>query len=281
MQRVLLFLGVLFFVASCQKEQGVSTDVSSTSFSQFMEDHNPYFCNNPTEAEAGQLYHYEGKTWLWGGHEESQAFDISGWSLQIENLGSGLGRELIKALIFPEYETTTNQNIKNDEQMIVVKGKQEVRLYSLDLLTKHELVNDKIDGQPILVGYCPLADLAVVYERIYCDVELFFALSGYTYIEKDEKAGRNNTDQNTEIESFILWDRNTESLWYPFSNVAVSGKMNRQKMKLYDKTRWEIMSYGKAIEKFGGKAKVLSYQQTLDLEVELKNANLNQSIDCN
>jgi len=222
MQRLVLFFGVIFFITSCQKESETIAIGSTAAPSQFTaaQNHNPYFCNSPSEAEAGQIYNQEGKTWLWGGRGEGQDFNISGWSLEVQNLGSGLGRELIKALVFPTYEKASKQKIKDDAKVIVLKGKQETKIYTYDLLTKHELVNDIIDGQPVLVAYCPLADLAVVYKRTYCDTELFFALSGYTYIEKNEKQGRNNSTQNIDIESFILWDRNTESLWYQFKPIC-------------------------------------------------------------
>jgi len=279
MKRYTLYICVLIFISSCEKENKptITGNLNTPSAISFQEsEHNPYLCASPTEAQAGQIYIQNGKTWLWGGRGDAQDFDVSSWSLNITNLGSGLGRELIKALVFPTYENTSKQNIRDDERVIVIKGDKEIKVYTYDLLTKHELVNDEIDGQPILVGYCPLADLAVVYHRTYCDTELFFALSGYTYIEQDEKS---NTASANSIESFILWDRNTESLWYPYRNIAVSGDMQNQKMEYYDKNKWELTTYSEAIEQYGNDVEVLSYQQTTDLGTNL-NTNLYQSVNC-
>ena len=61
------------------------------------------------------------------------------------------------------------------------EGEHSPKVYSIALLTRHEIINDTIDGNPYMVGYCVLADLAAVYTRIYCDTTLTFGVSGYTY----------------------------------------------------------------------------------------------------
>lgn len=279
MKRFMFFFGILTLFSACEKENApiVMPNANINATTTIEENHhNPYFCNEPSDAQAGQIYMLEGKTWLWGGRGEQQDFNVSNWSLNISQLGSGLGRELIEALVFPTYEGASKQNIRDDEKVIVVKGKHETRLYTYDLLTKHELVNDEIDGEAILIGYCPLADLAVVYNRTYCDTKLFFALSGYTYIEQDEKLSVTSTNS---IESFVLWDRNTESLWYPFQNIAVSGEMFNQKMNYFDKNKWELTTYSEALEKYSNNLKVLSYNNLPNFETSLKD--LKTDIECN
>ena len=76
-------------------------------------------------------------------------------------------------------------------------------------------------------SYCVLADLGAVYSRNYNSKELTFALSGYTYYDKNIWNG---------LDGFVLWDRETESLWWPLVGKAVSGKLKGVNLLELNKT---------------------------------------------
>ena len=128
-------------------------------------------------------------------------------------------------------------------------------VYSISLLTRHEVINDTADGHPIMVAYCVLADLAAVYTRIYCDREFTFALSGYTYFDDDVWGG---------LDGFVMWDRETESLWWPLIDQAVSGSMKDAGvlMEKYDESKWAEITWGQIVADHPD-ARVLDSGQTM------------------
>ena len=40
------------------------------------------------------------------------------------------------------------------------------RAYPLRILMFHEIVNDVVDGRPVIVTYCPLCNAAIVFDRM-------------------------------------------------------------------------------------------------------------------
>jgi len=229
-------------------------------------------CFSHSEVTAGGVYYSDNKTWLWGDHLPGSDFDVTGWSLNVNNLKSGLGREFFQALVEPQF-VTPNQYpiaIDNNAEVILVRGSNETKIYSLDLLIKHEIINDVIDGTAIMIAYCPLADLKVVYERNYCDTELVFAPSGYTYAEEGIWQSK---------QGFILWDRNTESLWWPLINTAVSNTMQNTKLKRFENNKWEVTTYGAVVNEFGDFFSLLSPNQNIDLTAAW-HQNLISEINC-
>jgi hypothetical protein len=110
----------------------------------------------------------------------------------------------------------------------------DIKAYSVKDLTRHEIVNDVLNGQPIMAAYCILADLGAIYERQYGDEELTFALSGYTYYDNEVWNG---------LDGFVFWDRETESLWWPLIGKAVSGPLKGVKLLEMDKANWKDIKW--------------------------------------
>jgi hypothetical protein len=81
-----------------------------------------------------------------------------------------------------------------------------------------------------MAAYCILADLGAMYNRVIDDKEFTFALSGYTYYDPEVWDG---------MDGFVMWDRETESLWWPLIGQAVSGKMQGTPMQVLDDKLWK------------------------------------------
>ena len=137
---------------------------------------------------------------------------------------------------------------------------KDIKAYSVEDLTHHEIVNDVLDGQPIMAVYCILADLGAIYERNYGDIELTFALSGYTYYDEDVWNG---------LDGFVFWDRETESLWWPLIGKAVSGPLKDVKLLEMDKSKWEDVNW-KYIKDHYPNALVLKSGQDFERPAEWK-----------
>lgn len=168
---------------------------------------------------------------LWDGAQPDATFDITTFDLDPKRLKYGIGREAFPALIEAEFVSgdETGDWLEDDARVLAVSIAGESRVYPLRLLMRHEIVNDEIDGIPFFAAFCVLADLSAVYQRQYGDHTLTFALSGYTYSKPDIWDG---------MDAFVLWDRDTESLWWPLYGRAVSGPLHGTPLKLLDESLW-------------------------------------------
>ena len=180
----------------------------------------------------------DGLRLLPGGPDESDHFDITEFRLNSEQLHYGLGRENFPALIEPEFVTATEADewIPDMDKVLAVKIGDEVKVYPVNLLMRHEVVNDVVGGRPIFAAYCVLADLGAVYDRQIGDQTLTYAVSGYTYFDPEVWEG---------LDAFVLWDRETESLWWPPTGNAVSGPMIDTPMKVLEQELWAQTEWGK------------------------------------
>jgi hypothetical protein len=167
-----------------------------------------------------------------------------------------LGREAFDALIDPQYKSVQEEDFRYDDsdRFIIVLSDAGPKVYSITLLTHHEVINEVIDGTPVMVVYCILADLAAVYNRTYCDTVFTFALSGYTYSSPEVWDG---------VDAFVLWDRETESLWWPLYDEAVSGEMLGTNMEKYNGNLWWEITWDEILRDYPD-ALVMATGQTMD-----------------
>lgn len=241
MKNLLFLLFICISLLACKKEATVITPSTVTPVGCATE-------NIPT----GHVYKENDRTYLWASADSSKHFDITGWSLDVCNLNDyGFEREGIKALREPTYIPAVDKAdfYPENEKVIVVKGSNVTKIYPYQVISFHEVVNDTVDGAPIMIAYCILADLAAVYTRIYCGQEFTFAVSGYTYSEESTWDG---------VDGFILWDRETESLWWPLIDVGVSGLMKEQRLRKHVADDWEYSTWGETL---------VQYPEALVLEV--------------
>jgi hypothetical protein len=80
--------------------------------------------------------------------------------------------------------------------------------YSVHLLEYHQVVNDVVGGVPVALTYDPLTGVPKAYRRTVDGKVLSFGVSGLIYNAQ-----------------FLLYDRETESLWAQYEGLAVSGPL--------------------------------------------------------
>lgn len=97
------------------------------------------------------------------------------------------------------------------------------RAYPFQVLVWHEIVNDTIDGVPLLITYCPLCGTGIVFERNVNREPVEFGVSGKLY----------NSDM-------LMYDRKTDSLWSQITGTAVVGELVGERLTLYPS---EIMTW--------------------------------------
>lgn len=207
----------------------------------------------PIDVANGKIFEQNGKKMLFGGKDSTTHFHISNCALKDSQFHYGIGRERFPALLEPEFYSVSEANevwMDTSRFLLAHKG-EDIKAYSVKDLTRHEVVNDVLDGEPIMAVYCILADLGAIYERRYGSEELTFALSGYTYYDENVWGG---------LDGFVLWDRETESLWWPLIGTAVSGSLKNVKLLEMDQVYWKDTDWQTVRDSFPD-AKVLKSGQ--------------------
>ena len=102
-----------------------------------------------------------------------------------------------------------------DELVIGVSINGDHRAYSVPYLGRREVVNDVVGGRKIAVTWCPLCYTAIVFDREVDGRELTFGVSGMLLMN-----------------SLVMYDRETESLWSQFAGEAVHGPMDGARLEI-------------------------------------------------
>ena len=98
------------------------------------------------------------------------------------------------------------------EPVVLLRQGGAVKVYPLQILTWHEIVNDSLGGAPVAVTFCPLCYSAVALSRrVETDAgprTLTFGVSGLL--------------RHSDL---VMYDRQTETLWQQFTGEALVGDL--------------------------------------------------------
>lgn len=120
-----------------------------------------------------------------------------------------------------------NSYVSNDDIGLGVTVDGESRFYPYNILVWHEIVNDTIQGKPVLVTYCPLCATGIVFERVVNGKEQEFGVSGRLWQSNLLMYNRADKEEN-------------ESLWSQVLGEAVLGPNTGEKLAIVrsDTVRW-------------------------------------------
>ncbi len=199
----------------------------------------------PLAIENGKFFTVNGEKYMYGGEDSTWHFNVSNSILKEEQFHYGVGREKFDALISPEFmnREEADKIFPDSERFLSLKIGEDIRAYSIELLTHHEVVNDVVDGKPVMAAYCVLADLGAIYDRNMGGEVFTFALSGYTYYDPEVWDG---------LDGFVFWDRETESTWWPLIGKGASGPMRDVPLQVYDKQYWTQTTWGEIKKMYPG-----------------------------
>lgn len=109
----------------------------------------------------------------------------------------------------PRFESIESASawLQPQSPVLVFEHNGIARAYPLAMMTRHEIVNDEIDGLPIAVTYCPLCNSGIVFERRINDVVLRLGVSGLL----------RNSDM-------VMWDDVTQTWWQQFIGEGIVGE---------------------------------------------------------
>lgn len=124
-------------------------------------------------------------------------------------VAGGPGRDGIKPVDAPEFAHIGEATwVGRDTEVVGVELDEHARAYPVRMLEYHQVVNDELGGVPIVVTYDPLSGTPLAYRRKAGDRTLRFAVSGLLWNH-----------------NFLLFDRETESLWSQFLGRAIAGPL--------------------------------------------------------
>ena len=130
----------------------------------------------------------------------------------------GPGRNQIIPIYSPKFvsigEAVRFEWMSADHPVIVLEVDGDARAYPLAILTIHEVVNDTVNGEPVVITYCALCYTAVAFKRTVDGRALVFGTTG--------------TLRNSNL---IMWDDATESWWQQVTGEAVVGESAGQTLE--------------------------------------------------
>ena len=125
-------------------------------------------------------------------------------------------RDAISPIYQPGYGSKGDLTWLEDRDLVIgyVSG-SDAYAYPIKILNNRELVNDVIDGLPLLVSYCPLCGRGVVFSRNLEGIELLFGNTSALYRS-----------------DLVMYDHQTGSYWFQVLGEAIVGTMTAKRLTL-------------------------------------------------
>lgn len=144
----------------------------------------------------------------------------SDWLIPENEIINGQGKDGIPSIDSPKFADIDQINFIPDDFLILgVRIGDEVRAYPLQIMDRHEIVNDTFGKGNVAVTYCPLTGTGIAWDRGSSE----FGVSGLLF--------RNN---------LIPYDRSSNSRWSQMQLRAVNGHKIGVDVQLVDfvETTW-------------------------------------------
>ena len=129
--------------------------------------------------------------------------------------GGGPAKDGIPSIDNPIFVSVEEADawVEDDELALAIVYEGVKRVYPFQVMVWHEIVNDTIAGDPILITYCPLCGSGIAYERKINGGEVEFGTSGKLY--------------NSNL---LMYDRLTDSYWTQIGGQAIVGELSGTKL---------------------------------------------------
>lgn len=156
-------------------------------------------------------------------------FDVGGALVPVDAIErGGPPRDGIPAIDRPKFVRPARSGLAAGDRVLGLSHKAVARAYPVRILNWHEVVNDRVAGDPVAVTYCPLCGTGMAFDARIGDApaarELSFGVSGLLF--------------NSNV---LLYDRATQSLWSQLRQQAISGPLRGTVLKALPlaHTTWE------------------------------------------
>ena len=129
--------------------------------------------------------------------------------------GGGPPKDGIPSIDDPEFVSVEDADgwIEDDELVLGLVYDGVKRVYPLQILVWHEIVNDFINNKPVLITYCPLCGSGIAYERTIDGEAVEFGTSGKLF--------------NSNL---VMYDRKTDTYWSQIGGTAIVGELTGREL---------------------------------------------------
>lgn len=183
-----------------------------------------------------------------------------------EIISGGPPKDGIPSIDDPKFVPVAEANgwLGDEEPGVAFSRGRTHRFYPYQILVWHEIVNDTVGGERVLVTYCPLCLTGFVFDPLVKGERAEFGTSG--------KLWKSN---------LVMYDRKTESYWPQILGEAVVGEMTGTKLLLLpsDQVRYgewkrahpdgEVLSRDTGTTRFYGQNPYGGYFEPRDFAVSL------------
>jgi len=138
-----------------------------------------------------------------------------------EILSGGPPKDGIPSIDNPKFINvkSADKQLEEDSPGLGITVGDTSRFYPYQILVWHEIVNDTIEGKPVLVTYCPLCITGIAFSREFDGKSIEFGVSGRLW-----KSNLLMYDRTNNIED--------ESLWSQVLGEAVLGQKTGEKLEV-------------------------------------------------
>jgi len=137
-------------------------------------------------------------------------FVLDGALVPVREIRSGgPPKDGIPALDLPDILAADKASYLDDSDRVLgISLNGRARAYPIRILNYHEIVNDVVGSEKVVITYCPLCGSGVAFDAEVNGRPLEFGVSGLLY--------------NSDV---LMYDRQTDSLWSQIMKTAVAGAM--------------------------------------------------------
>jgi len=143
-----------------------------------------------------------------------------------EIISGGPPKDAIPSIDDPQFVAVAEAEewLGPQEPVILFKIGDDARAYPLQILTWHEIVNDVVGGEPVVVTFCPLCNTAIAFKRTVNGQVFDFGTTG-----------------QLRFSNLIMYDRQTETWWQQASGEAIAGELTGEQLEFLPATiiAWE------------------------------------------
>lgn len=135
-----------------------------------------------------------------------------------EILSGGPPKDGIPSIDAPNFQSTREADewLEDREPVVFVQVGDDARAYPIQILIWHEIVNDTVGGEPLLVTFCPLCNTAIAFKRTFDGQVLDFGTTG-----------------RLRYSNLIMYDRQTETWWQQATGEAIAGEHTGAQLEFY------------------------------------------------
>jgi hypothetical protein len=102
------------------------------------------------------------------------------------------------------------------EPVILIQVGEDARAYPIQILMWHEIANDTVGGEPLVVTFCPLCNTAIAFKRTANGQVFDFGTTG-----------------RLRYSNLIMYDRQTETWWQQATGEAIVGELTGTQLEFH------------------------------------------------